>query len=131
MSWDTVWDVLGAVLLAVGATLTLIAGLAVARFGDLLSRMHAATKPQVLGMVLVVTGVAVSLRDPVVTWTLLLVVAFQLVTAPIAAHMVGRAGYRIGKLGGDILEVDELTADLAATQALLEREDGDEGERRP
>lgn len=126
MSWDAVWDALGAVLLALGASLTLVAGLAVARFRDLLSRMHAATKPQVLGLVLVVTGVAVSLRDPVVTWTLLLVIAFQLVTAPISAHMVGRAGYRTGKLGGDVLETDELTDDLAATRALLDQQ-GEDG----
>jgi multicomponent Na+:H+ antiporter subunit G len=61
-----------------------------------------------------------------------LVVAFQLITAPISAHMVGRAGYRTGKVDSSRLVVDELTADLenSQRQARAERAaaDGD-GER--
>jgi multicomponent Na+:H+ antiporter subunit G len=43
-------------------------------------------------------------------------VLFQMLTAPVAAHMVGRAGYRTGKVRGDLLVVDELTADLRRAQ---------------
>jgi len=96
-----------------GCALTLIAAIGVLRFPDLLSRMHAATKPQVLGLVFTMVGLAISLGSSQLTWKLMLVVAFQFLTAPVAAHMVGRAGYRTGKVREDLLVVDELTEDLA------------------
>jgi multicomponent Na+:H+ antiporter subunit G len=120
MTWEGVADVAGAVLLVLGSTLTLVAAYAVFFLQDLLSRMHAATKPQVLGLVLMLGGVALSVREPVLVWTLVLVVAFQLITAPISAHMVGRAGYRTGKVDGAGLVVDELTEDLRASRRRTE-----------
>ena len=109
--WAVVADVLAAVCLLGGALLALTAGVGLLRFPDLLSRMHSATKPQVLGQVLILLGLALRLREGPTLWMLLLVVAFQLLTSPVAAHMVGRAGYRTGKVGRTLLVVDELTAD--------------------
>lgn len=130
MSWEGAADVAGAVLLILGSTLTLVAAYAVYFLKDLLSRMHAATKPQVLGLVLMLGGVALSVREPVLVWTLVLVVAFQLITAPISAHMVGRAGYRTGKVDGAGLVVDELTEDLRASRRRTEgAREAEAGER--
>lgn len=112
MSWTTVADVASAVCLLGGAFLAFAAGVGVLRFPDLLSRMHAGTKPQVLGLILVLVGLALRLRSGGAVWALVLVVVFQLLTAPVAAHMVGRAGYRTGKIRDDLLVVDELTADM-------------------
>ncbi len=81
--------------------------------------MHAATKPQVLGLILVLAGLSLRLRSWGAVATLFLVVVFQLLTSPVAAHMVGRAGYRTGKVRTDLLVVDELTRD----QEAAERED--------
>lgn len=113
---SAVLDVVGPLLMLLGCLLTLVAAIAVYRFPDLLSRMHAATKPQVLGLTLTMVGLALTVRNPVVAWTLVLVVAFQLITAPISAHMVGRAGYRTGKINPDDLVDDALTADLEAAR---------------
>ncbi|ACQ82055.1 monovalent cation/proton antiporter, MnhG/PhaG subunit [Beutenbergia cavernae DSM 12333] len=110
---DTIADVVATICFLGGAFLVMVAGIGIARFPDLLSRMHAATKPQVLGLVLFVVGLAVQLRIGAVGWTLLLIVLFQLITAPVSAHMVGRAGYRTGRVRTDLLVVDELTDDLA------------------
>ncbi|HEY8474818.1 MAG TPA: monovalent cation/H(+) antiporter subunit G [Natronosporangium sp.] len=99
----------GACLLA-GALLSLAAGIGLLRFPDLLSRMHAATKPQVLGLLLILTGTGLRLGNVVDITTLVLVGAFQLATAPVAAHMVGRAAYRTGQFRRDLLIVDELAA---------------------
>lgn len=109
MSWDLVADVAAAVCLLGGAFLAFAAGVGVVRFPDLLSRMHAGTKPQVLGLVLVLIGLSLRLRSGSAVWALVLVAAFQMLTAPVAAHMVGRAGYRTGKVRHDLLVVDELT----------------------
>ncbi|MDF9875318.1 monovalent cation/H(+) antiporter subunit G [Cellulosimicrobium cellulans] len=122
--WDTVADVVSAVFLLCGAFLAFAAGVGVVRFPDLLARMHAATKPQVLGLILVLAGLSLRLRSWGAVATLLLVVIFQLLTSPVAAHMVGRAGYRTGKVRTDLLVVDELTRD----QDAAEREDVGEHE---
>lgn len=110
---DTSMHVVAAVLFLAGSFLAMVAGIGIARFPDLLSRMHAATKPQVLGLGMLMTALALEIRTGVVVWTLLLVVLFQLITAPVSAHMVGRAGYRTGRVRHDLLVVDELTEDLA------------------
>lgn len=116
MTWAQVADVAGAVCLVAGSTLSFVAALGVVRLPDLLSRQHAATKPQVLGLVLMMAGLALTLRVGVVGWTLLLVVAFQLITSPVSAHMLARAGYRSGKVAPADLVVDEYTRDLRAAR---------------
>lgn len=117
MNWDTIADVLAAACLLLGAVFTLAAGVGVLRFPDLLSRIHAGAKPQVLGVLLALAGVALRLRSGAVVATLALVGVFQLVTAPVSAHFVARAGYRTGKIDPDLLVVDELTDDLATAWA--------------
>ncbi|MGH8928866.1 MAG: monovalent cation/H(+) antiporter subunit G [Acidimicrobiia bacterium] len=116
MSWEGPLDVLAAIFLVSGSFLILAAGIGVLRFPDLLTRMHAATKPQVLGVLLALSGLALRIRVGSVVWTLLLVGVFQMLTAPVAFHMVGRAGYRTGRIRRDLLVVDELTADLIEAQ---------------
>lgn len=117
LTWDQVADVVAAACLLGGAFLAFAAGVGVLRFPDLLSRMHAGTKPQVLGLILVLIGLGLRLRSGSAVWALLLVVLFQMLTAPVAAHMVGRAGYRTGKVRSDLLVVDELTADSDAADS--------------
>jgi multicomponent Na+:H+ antiporter subunit G len=104
------------VCFVLGCALNLIAAIGALRFPDLLARMHAATKPQVLGLMLTMTGLAASLGSSQLTWKLLIVVLFQFMTAPVSAHMVGRSGYRTGKVRDDLLAVDELTEDLDRAQ---------------
>lgn len=101
-------DVLSSVLLLSGVALALLAGLGLVRFPDVFSRMHAATKPATLGMLLVTVGAAVRQDDGGNATKLLLVAAFQFLTAPVAAHMIGRAAYRSGTGALDDLVVDEL-----------------------
>jgi len=123
MSWGELADVLSAVCLLLGAALSLAAGIGVLRFPDVLSRMHAASKPQVLGLLLILLGVGLRLRTGIDVTTLLLVAVFQLVTAPVAAHMVGRAAYRTRRVRADLLLVDELSERLEQVAAEAERRD--------
>jgi multicomponent Na+:H+ antiporter subunit G len=111
MTVRTVADVLAGACLISGALLSVAAGVGLLRFPDLLSRMHAATKPQVLGLLLILVGTALRLANVVDITTLVLVGIFQLATAPVAAHMVGRAVYRAGQVRRDLLVVDELAED--------------------
>ncbi|GGM34333.1 hypothetical protein GCM10011608_18480 [Micromonospora sonchi] len=101
-------DWLGAVSLVAGALLSLAAAIGVLRFPDTLSRMHAATKPQVLGVLLLLLGLSLRLRTLSDLGMIALVGIFQLATAPVAAQMVGRAAYRSGRVDRRLLDVDEL-----------------------
>ncbi|MCA2218861.1 monovalent cation/H(+) antiporter subunit G [Jidongwangia harbinensis] len=113
MTADLVADILAGTCLISGALLSLAAGVGLLRFPDLLSRMHAATKPQVLGLLLILAGTALRLQNTIDITTLVLVGVFQLATAPVAAHMVGRAVYRARQVRTDLLVVDELAGDRA------------------
>ncbi|GGC00422.1 monovalent cation/H(+) antiporter subunit G [Cellulomonas carbonis] len=118
-----VLDAASSVVLLAGALLTFAAGVGVVRFPDLLARTHVGAKPQVLGLMLVLLGLELRLRTLSALWVMVLVVLFQLLTSPVTAHMVSRAGFRTGKVDHDRLVVDELTRDM-------ERADGDvEGPR--
>lgn len=108
MSWTQAADIIAAICFLLGALLALIAAIGVLRLPDLLSRMHAATKPQVLGLILVLIGLGFRLRDPSVIGILVLVGLFQLLTTPVANHMVGRASFRAGQLRDDHLIVNDL-----------------------
>ena len=109
--WTTVADVVAAVCLLAGAFLTFSAGVGVLRLPDLLARMHAVTKPQVLGLILLCIGVALRVRSWTAVTLLAIVIVFQLLTSPVAAQMVGRAGLRTGKVPRDELAVCDLEDD--------------------
>ena len=111
---NAVLDVVSAVLVLFGAALALTAAIGVVRFPDTLSRMHAATKPQVVGLILVLVGAVIQLRGNVDVWMLILVGLFTTVTAPVIAHMVGRVAYREEK--AKRLVVDEMADDQVDEQ---------------
>lgn len=114
MEWDQIADVAAAACLLGGAFLAFAAGVGLVRFPELLARMHSATKPQVLGLILMLIGLALRIRSGPAVWMLVLVAVFQLLSSPVASHMVGRAGYRTGKVRRENLVVDELTRDQDA-----------------
>jgi multicomponent Na+:H+ antiporter subunit G len=116
VNWTGAADALAAACLVVGALLTLIAAIGILRFPDVLTRMHSATKPQVLGLLLIVAGLGLRLRDPSTIGLLAMVALFQLITTPVASHMVGRASFRAGQVRRDLLVVDELSDVLPRRQ---------------
>lgn len=109
MNWTTVVDVLAAACFLGGASFVLLAAIGVLRFTDVVTRMHAGTKPQVLGLMMTLLGLALTLRDAAVLGILVLAILFQLLTTPVASHMIGRAAFRSGQVPTDDLVVDELS----------------------
>ncbi|WP_455951657.1 monovalent cation/H(+) antiporter subunit G [Arcanobacterium haemolyticum] len=105
-------DWLGVSLIFIGSLLTLIAAIGAVRLPDVLSLQHIATKPQVMSLILFMIGVMLVVRDSTVTWTLLAVITFQLVTSPISAHVISRAAYRTHKVDNSRFDVDDLDQDL-------------------
>jgi multicomponent Na+:H+ antiporter subunit G len=87
---------ISAVLLVVGASFMLLAGLGVLRLPDLFMRLQAATKASTLGVGCLLLGAAVHFQDLGVTTRALLVIAFFFLTAPVGAHVIARAAYAVG-----------------------------------
>ncbi|MEZ2372587.1 monovalent cation/H(+) antiporter subunit G [Arthrobacter sp. RCC_34] len=123
IDWNSVVDILSGVALTLGALLSLGAAVGMVRFPDLMSRMHAASKPQVLGLLLVFVALGLQMRSWVVWPVLLLAWLFQLLTVPISAHMVSRAGYRTKHRHPELLTEDDLAA--VVSQAAEERKSQD------
>ena len=101
-------DILAAVLVLGGSTLALTAAIGVLRFPDTLTRMHAASKPQVLGLLLVLAGAAVRLRGHIDVGMLILTGLFTVITAPVVANRVGQLAYREQNIRDDLLTTDEM-----------------------
>lgn len=110
MELDAVLDGVAAVFLVVGGLMSLAAGIGLVRFPDLHSRMHAATKPQVLGLLMLLLAAAITWRSWAWVAIVLLAWGLMLLTAPVSAHVVGRAGYRTKHMRADLLTEDELAA---------------------
>ncbi len=83
-------------LLLLGAAFLLLAAIGVLRMPDVFMRMSAATKAATLGAACMLSAVAVYFSGIGVTTRALAAIAFLLLTAPVAAHMIGRAAYFVG-----------------------------------
>ena len=87
---------IAAIFLLIGSALIVFAGIGIVRLPDVFIRMHAATKVGTLGSGLIMVGVALHFGDGATVIRSALIVLFLLLTAPIGAHMIGRAALRIG-----------------------------------
>jgi multicomponent Na+:H+ antiporter subunit G len=76
-----------------GALLIFIAALGALRFHDFYMRMHAASKASSLGLGLMMLSLALAEMDPVVWFKAVCGIVFLFLTAPVAAHLLGRAAY--------------------------------------
>ena len=90
-------EVLVGVFLLGGAGFVLIAAIGIVRLPDLLTRMHASTKAGTLGALLVLVGLGIHEGSAEVLSKVVATALFLLLTAPIAAHMIGRAHARLMK----------------------------------
>ena len=79
-----------------GSLFILLAAIGILRLPDLLTRMHATTKAAALGVMLIMLAAAIHFAATGVVARALAVVVFRLMTAPVAAHVWGRAGYFVG-----------------------------------
>ena len=104
----TAADVVTSILLLASVTFVLLACIGLYRFDDVFSRIHAATKSITLGVILVAAGAALQLRDPGDTAKLAIAAVLQMVSAPVTAHIVGRAAYWTGTELSPETVVDQL-----------------------
>jgi multicomponent Na+:H+ antiporter subunit G len=115
MSWV---DGLATALILAGAAFVLLAALGLWRFDDLYSRIHAATKAITLGVLLVVAAAALRMETTADVLKLGLAALLQLISAPVAGHMLGRAAHNAGTDIPARLQADHLREDQEKEQGV-------------
>ena len=95
-------------LLILGGLFALVAGIGVLRLQDVFMRMHASTKAGTLGVGLTLVALAILSADIASVSRSIAAFLFILITAPVAAHIVGRAAHRTGQAMWDRTHRDDL-----------------------
>jgi multicomponent Na+:H+ antiporter subunit G len=88
---------LGILLIALGVGFTVVGHLGLVRLPDFYTRAHAASKPDTMGVVLVMAGLAV--LEGLATTTgmkLVLIAIFVGIANPVAIHVLSRSALRRG-----------------------------------
>jgi multicomponent Na+:H+ antiporter subunit G len=99
---------IGGVLVLLGAAFTLLASIGMVRFNDVFVRMHSLSKASTFGVLLALTGAAISLTNANDITSLALAAVLQVVTSPVAANMISRATYRAEGIPLELDAADEL-----------------------
>jgi multicomponent Na+:H+ antiporter subunit G len=103
-----VTEAIAGILLLVGSAFVLVSAIGVVRLPDVYMRMHAATKAGTLGAGIILAGAAVLFGALGVSVKATVVFVFLLLTAPVAAHVLGRASYYDGTEKWSRTAFDEL-----------------------
>jgi multicomponent Na+:H+ antiporter subunit G len=89
-------DFLIIALASFGALFVLLAAVGIVRMPDLYLRISVTTKAATLGIGLILGCVAIYFGDASITTRVLAIVFFLLLTAPVGAHLIGKASYFVG-----------------------------------
>lgn len=117
-----------ALLMLLGAGFSLVAALGVFRMPDLYTRMQAAAKTGTLGTGLMLIALAVDFGEPGIAVRASMVVLFLFLTAPVAAHLIARAGYLTGCRLWEKSVCDEMAGRYDRVTHALAGSDEDEDE---
>jgi len=90
-------DVVGGVLLAAGLFFQAVAALGVLRMPDFYTRLHAVSKTETAGVVLMVAGLIVMTGVSLVSVKLAFLALFLFLANPTSTHAIARAALRAGQ----------------------------------
>ena len=111
--------IIATVAVVLGTALGVLSAVGILRMPDVYIRLQVASKASSLGIALLMLGVAAHFGDLSVTVRALLVVVFLFLTAPVAAHVIGRAAYLTGAPLARATAPDELAGAYDASSGRL------------
>ncbi|WP_445476108.1 monovalent cation/H(+) antiporter subunit G [Methanococcoides methylutens] len=99
-------DVASTILLLIGVFFVFLGMLGLLRLPDVYNRLHATTKIGTLGVVSVMMSILLKVGFSPIGVKAITVAFFVFLTAPIAAHMIGRAAHRhgVGLCKGSVID---------------------------
>lgn len=86
-------DIISASLIVAGTILILLSAIGLLKLPDIYMRMSATTKSATLGVGTILLGTAIFFWEVGILSRGLIIISFLFLTAPVAAHMIGRAAY--------------------------------------
>ncbi|WP_081208541.1 monovalent cation/H(+) antiporter subunit G [Salegentibacter sediminis] len=96
------------ILITLGTLFILLAAIGMVRMPDTYLRISVTTKAATLGVGLLLISSAIYFNDLSTTSRALVIILFVLLTAPVSAHLVGRASYFMGVKLWDKSVMDDL-----------------------
>jgi multicomponent Na+:H+ antiporter subunit G len=103
-----VQEITSSLFMLIGAAFMFVAGLGILRMPDLYMRMSSSTKASTLGVGFLMMSAMVKFFSLEIISRSVAIIVFVLLTAPVAAHMIGRAAYMSGVPLWDKSVVDDL-----------------------
>jgi len=90
---DIIVDVIGVILILIGAGIALVGSIGLVRFPDIFTRLHGPTKATTVGVGGVLLGTILYLNGHGESGALreLLITVFLFLTAPVSAHLLAKA----------------------------------------
>ncbi|GHE43289.1 monovalent cation/H(+) antiporter subunit G [Sphingobacterium griseoflavum] len=121
-------DIILAIISTIGVLSILFASIGILRMPDFYLRLSVTVKASTLGVGLLLICAAIMFPDVSVTTKAIAIIFFLIITAPIAAHMIGRAAYFTGTPLWKDTVIDELEGMYNEETHELESEE-DEAEK--
>ncbi len=100
--------ILAAIGVVAGSAFGLLAALGLVRFPDLYTRLHGASKAGLVGSGLILIALAMISLDWAIVLRATIAILFLLLTTPLSAHLLARAGYRTKVALTDLTKIDEM-----------------------
>tara|TARA_Y100000034_G_C6858621_1_gene390505 strand:- start:231 stop:623 length:393 start_codon:yes stop_codon:yes gene_type:complete len=110
------------VVITLGTLFVLLAAVGLIRMPDTYLRISVNTKAATLGVGLLLGGVAFYFYDLSTTSRTFVIVLFLFLTAPVGAHLIGRASYFIGNKLWDQSKMDDLRGKYQRNSHILKSE---------
>lgn len=90
IDWILVKDIISCVFILSGVFFILVATIGLLRLPDFYIRMSAITKGSTLGLGLILFGLGIYFNQPSMLLKVFAIITFTFITAPVAAHVIGR-----------------------------------------
>lgn len=101
-------DIVIMILSAIGAIFILLASIGLVRMPDIYLRISVTTKAATLGVGLILVSAGIFFNEASLISRVIAIICFLLLTAPVAAHMIGRTAYYTGTKLWDKSIIDDL-----------------------
>ena len=101
-------NILAGIFVMLGASFALVASVGILRLPDFYTRIHAASKAGTVGSVLALLALAIVSVETAEVLRAIAAIVFFFLTAPISAHLLGKAAYSAGYKMWDGSVLDEM-----------------------
>ncbi|WBL22638.1 MULTISPECIES: monovalent cation/H(+) antiporter subunit G [unclassified Zunongwangia] len=115
-------NILIGIIITLGTLFVLLAAVGLIRMPDTYLRISVNTKAATLGIGLLLVGVALYFYDLSTTSRAFIIILFLFLTAPVGAHLIGRASYFIGNKLWDKSKMDDLQGKYQRNSHVLKSE---------